>query len=79
MARETWKMKDLKSRLIDKHERYEQMLQAIEAQIEDFEKIYRQLKLKVLPTKLKALKNQLETGSKQFQLLQDVIQRIYKC
>lgn len=75
---DSWELKDLKTRLIDKHERYQQMLSAIEDQINDFERVYRQLKMKVLPSKLKELKTELESDSQQFVLLKQAIQLTYK-
>ncbi|WP_316829259.1 hypothetical protein [Pedobacter aquatilis] len=75
---DSWELKDLKVRLLDKHKRYQEMLLAIEEQINDFERLYRQVRMKVLPSKLKALKTELSSESEQFLRLKTIIQQTYR-
>lgn len=69
---------DMKTRLIDKHLRYLKMLEDIEDQINDFERLYTQLRKKVLPLKLKQLKANCDQTSEQFSKIKLVVQKTYK-
>ena len=66
---DSWELQDLRIRLQDKHKRYKEMLNDIEAQIEDFNKLYKTVRMKFLPEMLRELKQVVSEDSKEFILL----------
>lgn len=75
---DSWELQDLRVRLQDKHKRYKEMLSDIEAQIEDFDKLYRVVRMRFLPDMIKELKHILSEESKEFMLLKEIIQKTYR-
>lgn len=74
---DSWELQDLRLRLQDKHKRYKEMLNDIEAQIEDFNKLYTNVRVKFLPEMLRELKHIIAEDSKEFVLLKDIIHKTY--
>lgn len=69
---------ELRLRLQDKHFRYKELLIDIEAQIREFDNLYKEIRIKYLPEILKELKDLLSEDSQDFMVLRDIIQRTYR-
>lgn len=74
----TKQLHDLKEELQDTHQRYKNMLTAIEIQIADFDSLYNDIKVGILPGKLRELKQILPENSHDFIHLKEIIQKTYR-
>jgi len=71
-------LQNLRIKLQDKHIRYKEMLINIEAEIKDFEVLYKTIKTRFLPEMLKELKQILPEDSQDFILVKEVIHKTYR-
>lgn len=71
-------LQDLRINLRDKHVRYKEMLINIEAQIKDFDDLYKAIRIRFLPEMLKELKQILPEDNKDFMLLKEIIKKTYR-
>ena len=71
-------LQHLRTQLQDKHLGYKELLADIEAQIKDFDDLYKVIRIKFLPDMLKQLKQILSEDSEDFILLKEIIQKTYR-